>query len=137
MLLIWFIFCLPSYSAWLFFSYFLWFEINRLFCSLSILNIVWILPFLHSANAFMLDIEFLIDSYFFSLYSWEKSPVGKQLPIYCHFFSKVIVSLWLLLDYFIIQNFSIVSFCTIFIEKYIVIFFWNLGQLCMALRHFT
>lgn len=88
------------------------FETDGLLCSPSILNIAQTLPSTNSINTFLLEIEFLIDSYFFSLYSQEKSTV-KLLEGSCQYiviFLKVIFSLWLLLGYFIVQNFSIISF---------------------------
>lgn len=92
------------------------FEIDGLSCSPSILNIAWTLPSPNSINTFLLEIEFLIDSYSFSLYSQEKSTV-KLLESSCQYiviFLKVMFSLWLLLGCFIVQNFSMISFWSIY-----------------------
>lgn len=100
----------------IFFSFFYIFEIDGLFCFSSMLNIVWTLACPNSIDAFLLEIEFLIDSYSFSLYSQEKSTV-KLLEGSCQYiviFLKVIFSIWLLLGYFIIQNFSTISFWNIY-----------------------
>lgn len=95
------------------------FEIDGLFCSPSILNIIWTLPSPNSINAFLLEIEFLIDRHSFSLYSQEKSTV-KLLEGNCQnivIFFKAIFSLWLLLGHFIIQNFSAIPFWDIYRKK--------------------